>query len=60
MLNPYGVVYLPENRCKRGHTGRGALYVRGDKPQGSTVPHQNLRFDGCRLVGTSSPHHIGI
>ncbi len=49
----------------RGDTGtRSALCpkprVRGGKPQGSTVPHQNLRFDGSRLVGTSSPHHIGV
>ncbi|WP_143288304.1 hypothetical protein [Calothrix rhizosoleniae] len=29
--------------------------VRGDKSQGSESPHQNLRFDGSRLVGGSSP-----
>ena len=33
--------------------------VWGDKPQGSPVPHQNLRFDGSRRLCTSSPHHIG-
>ncbi len=50
----------------RGHgdTGtRSALCpeprVRGGKPQGSKVPHQNLRFDEGLLMGTSSPHHIG-
>ncbi len=32
MLNPYGVVYLPENRCKRGQDARTTIFNIWDTP----------------------------